>query len=436
MAAACQVQTTPVAPVAQPADVLGQARCGVNKSADKPLVVEWPAAERAALEARASQGLVAVRYEGCEMQVLSHCDVPGEYAYVGTTTKRESVRIRNADELYARLPVGAASLEAQLERSGELTVDLTVVGRKEASDYDVSRYALEGSCEGATHFVSGLTVGAFSLYTGREIGGGGGVQVASAGVGGTRTSTRETLRDDGDPTACAVADHGDEAPPSGCAALLRVEVIPLSSSTVARVEPTPEPAVIAEPAPTPEPLEMPQIDPSMMPTIDPATMPKVDPSMVTDLIETDPSAPDPCAAIDFEVVKIGRKRADPPFHDRAMDRVTLKISNRGDTAMRLDGGSDALFLDADKNILTADIHDEFFMPRRLPAGSSVVVRILMRRHAGKTLQAIEIGARPAGSAFADCRVIDRELTPTLSEPPPEPDTPADPSSTPDTGDAR
>jgi hypothetical protein len=41
----------------------------------RPLIVEWPSADRAALEAQASHGLVVVRYEGCEMEVLRQCRV-------------------------------------------------------------------------------------------------------------------------------------------------------------------------------------------------------------------------------------------------------------------------------------------------------------------------------------------------------------------------
>lgn len=206
-----------------------QTRCAVRRSADKPLVVEWPAADRAALEARAHGSLVAVRYSGCEMEVLSECDVDGAYAFVPLSRKQERVTIRSADELYARLPVGAAALEGKLEHEGELVVDMTIVGRKQADRYVFSRSELHGRCDTATHVLTGLTVGAFSLYAGARVDVAAGVRFASASMGGAHERSRELLARDGDPAGCEAIDQSDATgtPPPMCGALLRVEAVPL-----------------------------------------------------------------------------------------------------------------------------------------------------------------------------------------------------------------
>jgi hypothetical protein len=222
----------------------GQAKCGVRKSADKPLIVEWPAADRAALESRASRGLVAVRYEGCEMEILTTCTATGQYDYVGLTQKREGVRITNADELYAKLPVGAAGLEAKLERAGQLNVDMAIVGRREANANRFTERDLEGRCDEATHVVTGLTVGAFSFYTGAGAEVGGAVTFGNAGVGASSAHEREILKTDGDQLACATASSVDVAPPEGCGALLRVEVVPVDR-IFASAAPTTSPAYAA-----------------------------------------------------------------------------------------------------------------------------------------------------------------------------------------------
>ncbi len=216
------------------AEETGQSKCGVRKSSDKPLVVEWPAADRAALEARATRSLVAVRYEGCEMEVLTSCRALGEYRYLGLTQKREGVRIQNADELYAQLPVGAASLEGKLERAGQLNVDMVIVGRKEADKSEFTERDLEGRCEQATHVITGLTVGAFSFYAGASAELGGSVRVGNVGGGAGSSSEREVLRQDGDESACVAATTGDEVPPPGCGALLRVEVVPIEHTLASR----------------------------------------------------------------------------------------------------------------------------------------------------------------------------------------------------------
>ncbi|MCA9655790.1 MAG: hypothetical protein KC501_38145, partial [Myxococcales bacterium] len=189
-----------------------QARCSVRRSADRPLVVEWPAADRAALEARAQQGLVAVRYEGCTMEVLTHCEVDGRYEFLALSPKQERVAIRSTDELYARLPVGAAGLEGKLEHGGELVVDMSIVGRQQADRHVVSYDELTGRCDGVTHVLTGLTVGAFTLHALASSEAGAQVEVAGAGAGAVHERSRELLTRDGDPRAC-------ERPRAGMAGL-------------------------------------------------------------------------------------------------------------------------------------------------------------------------------------------------------------------------
>ena len=231
----------PAAPAAAtPPDLdhaTAQARCAVRHSADKPLVVEWPAADRAALEARARRGLVPVRYEGCTMEVLSGCELPdSRYEFIALSPKQERVSIRSADELYARLPVGAAALEGKLERSGELVVELSIVGRQQADRDVVEHDELRGRCDGATHVLTGLTVGAFTLQSGGATAVGVEARVGTAGAGGSHERSRELLARDGDPLACAEPALEPGSPPSRWGALLRVEAVPLAGPARAAME--------------------------------------------------------------------------------------------------------------------------------------------------------------------------------------------------------
>ncbi len=207
-------------------------KCGIRHSASKPLVVDWPSAERAALEGRAKQGLVPVRWQGCEIEVLTTCRARGEYGYVGLNPKQETVRINTADELYANLPVGAASLEGKLDRHGSLEVDMTVIGRMDSERYDFHRTELEGRCEQATHVITGLTVGAFTFTAGAGAEVSAGADFRGAGAGAASRSERELLNTDGDLAACAQATQADYAPPAGCGALLRVELVPIEGTKV------------------------------------------------------------------------------------------------------------------------------------------------------------------------------------------------------------
>lgn len=213
----------------------GQTKCSVAQSQDKPLIVEWPAADRGALEAQMSKGLVAVRYQGCEMEVLRRCQGGTRYGYTPVTPKQEHVSIRTADELYAAIPVHAAKFEGKLETAGQLDVDMTLVGSWEAGVDAVTRDAFSGDCGDATHFVHAITAGAFEFAASGGASVGAGASVGGLGAGAESQAERELLNRDGYEKACDEATLDDEAPPDGCGALLRLEVVPFEQ---ARPEPS------------------------------------------------------------------------------------------------------------------------------------------------------------------------------------------------------
>jgi hypothetical protein len=204
-----------------------ETKCSITKSRERPLIVEWPSSDRLELETKTRKGLVVVRYVGCEMAVLGRCSVPSKYNYLGGTRKEDRVEMKDADDLYANLPIGAARLEGKLQRSGRLIVNMNLVGRYEAERPNVRADELEGDCAGATHFVYGITVGAFDFYAGGEANIGGSASVGSVGVGGHSEAQRETLAKDGDVVACEKAAPGDKEPPAQCGALIRIEVVAL-----------------------------------------------------------------------------------------------------------------------------------------------------------------------------------------------------------------
>lgn len=202
----------------------------MTKSQAEPLIVEWPSASRAQLESKARKGGVVVHYSGCEMRVLTQCSAPGKYGYSGTTRKKDRIVMRDADELYANIPVGAAKLEATLAKSGQLSVDMVIVGRYEAERPRLRMNELEGECGEATHVVTALTVGAFAFASGADAEVTANGSVLGAGGGGKSASKRDVLAEDGDPKGCDGATPSDKAPPVQCGALLRLEVTPLGEA--------------------------------------------------------------------------------------------------------------------------------------------------------------------------------------------------------------
>lgn len=203
----------------------GQAKCSVAVSQDKPLVVEWPSADRAQLEARAKTRVVVIRYDGCELEMLPRCEAPGAYAYTSVAPKQDTVHIRNLDELYAEVPAGAVSLEGKLASAGELTIDMMMVGRLDTDQPVVTANELEGDCAGATHVMTGMTVGAFEFFAGASAEAGAGVRAGQVGVGARGEHVKETLTRDGTLSSCVEAD----SPPKGCSAPLRIEVARLGT---------------------------------------------------------------------------------------------------------------------------------------------------------------------------------------------------------------
>jgi hypothetical protein len=209
----------------------GETKCGVKKSQSEPLVVEWPSAARAKLEALSRTGVVAVRYQGCEMEVLASCNAPGKYGYTAITPKHDHVAIKNEDDLYAAIPLGAAHLEGKLESAGELDVDMAIVGRYAADRAVVSASELQGpDCSKATHVVSALEVGAFDFYAGAGTSVGASVGAMGAGGGGNAKASKELLNSDGRMNGCDSATTSDGKPPDGCGAILRLEVVPLGEA--------------------------------------------------------------------------------------------------------------------------------------------------------------------------------------------------------------
>jgi hypothetical protein len=215
-----------------------QTKCGVAKSQARPLIVEWPAAERALLEGKMKRGIVAVHYEGCELEVLRQCQVTGKYAYTSVTRKDDHVSIRNEEELFTAMPGYAVKLESTLSSRGRLDVEMAIVG---TFDAELPKGAsLEGDCGRATHLITSLTAGAFEFSAGGAEIIGGGLGVAGGGKTQAQRAERELLSRDGDRAACQTRP-GDAVPPPGCGALLRIEVTPTNKAELLAIRTSPPP---------------------------------------------------------------------------------------------------------------------------------------------------------------------------------------------------
>ncbi len=210
-----------LAPTAPPE----QAKCKVAASQESPLITEWPASEKARFEALSAKQVVAVEYSGCEMKIVDSCQVAGKYGFKQTTLATDTVEIANADELFAKLPLGAAGLEGQLARSGRLAVKTTVTGQLEMSEASAGDLAAQPACARVTHVVRAISVGSFRLLAGGAVSAGGGASLGPVGAGAESRREESTVREAGDPAKCT--ESTASAPHPQCASPIQVFLTPV-----------------------------------------------------------------------------------------------------------------------------------------------------------------------------------------------------------------
>lgn len=201
-----------------------QTTARATKSSTRPLVLEWPAADRAALEAQRAKGVVVVRYAQQEMEVLRGCRADAAYRYASITPKEEGLVFHTADELDAAMPIHALRLEATLREKKALNVGMTIVGMYELDARAWKGSDLHGDCAGATHVVRALAVGAFEISASAALRAGVAAKAPIGGAEATHDEEREVLHRDGTKSACAKASPRDAGPPYDCGAPLRIEV--------------------------------------------------------------------------------------------------------------------------------------------------------------------------------------------------------------------
>lgn len=177
-------------------------RCVVASTHREPIVTEWPASSKARLEilltatlADTDRFAVAVEYSGCELRIIDSCQPPAAYDWSKSTLSRDTVDINDADDLFAKLPLGAVSLEGALKRSGRLSIQTTVAGqiRLKRNSLDFNAAAADAGCAEATHIIQAVSIGAFKMIEGgrgqASVGGG----VVGVGHAGASTSRTEQL---------------------------------------------------------------------------------------------------------------------------------------------------------------------------------------------------------------------------------------------------
>lgn len=198
---------------------------------DRPFVVEWDATDLASFEATAQQRTLFVKYDGCSLKVLYECRDPVAISRFGTygppqftSGTVQGFDIKNEGELYAKLPLGAATLSGRIQGGESLHLKYFVSGV--ATNTRESIYGNEikaaGGCEGATHFVWAYNLGAFELETRSRGAAEGNASVAGIGsAGGHGSHEKAQVGQGGSIESCSTQDQ------RGCRVPIRLALRPV-----------------------------------------------------------------------------------------------------------------------------------------------------------------------------------------------------------------
>lgn len=233
----------------------GQNACNPDDHT-RPFIIEWDATDMSSFESLAAGDIVFVKYEGCSLKVLDACkndSVRGsEGAYkppTWTSGSLETIDIHNEGELYAKLPLGSASLGGRVSGGEQFHMEYFVAGTVNATRDAVYRADLQGNpgCGDATHFVYGYNLGAFALGSANETAAEAGGSIYGFGAGGKTSSGRSAEKKGGDLTVCR-ADSATEV--SGCKTPIRLNLREIydgesPESQAMAAEETPESAAAA-----------------------------------------------------------------------------------------------------------------------------------------------------------------------------------------------
>ncbi len=207
----------------------GQNKCN-PKRANTPFIIEWDGTDMSSFESYANSDIVFVNYVGCEMTVLDACrndSIRGEQgAYKPiewTAGGLEKFDIKNTGELYAKLPLGSATLGGRVAGGEHFVMEYYVAGTRTATRDAVYRddIAKNPACKDATHFVYAYNLGAFALGTTKNFSAEAGGSAFGFGVGGKTTSDSQVDKKGGDLGVCK-ADSATEV--AGCKAPIRLNL--------------------------------------------------------------------------------------------------------------------------------------------------------------------------------------------------------------------
>ncbi len=201
-------------------DQASEPQCKQAKDPLHPLIVEWSAANKVALDSASRRGIVIVSLDGCNLRVVTGCAASGAYDTQSSKPDRHSLELKDRNDLFAFLPLAAPRLGASFASGKTFVLDYVTVGERAVSKNDVD---VSGDCAGATHFVKRIRFGAYSLAAGADAKAEAAAEIGPLTAGGTHQESDRREKASGDPSKC----EGAPDDPS-CQAPVQLELVALS----------------------------------------------------------------------------------------------------------------------------------------------------------------------------------------------------------------
>jgi len=244
------------------AEGIGEGPCREAENSGEPLVVDWKPEQRGDLELVMKENIAIVSYSCKGFKLLKDCKVDGNYGFLGMSKKEQVVKLNNADEVKANLPLGgigiAGNISAEMARGSTLDVAMVMIGKIKTTGAKVQADELKGECDGATHFVKGAMVGAFVMETGTKGSVKTAAQMFGVGAGAASSSDKNVKNKDGDIADCSKSSPDDKKAPGQCQAFIRLELKGIVPKAAAPAGGAPA----AAPPPPPPPVEVAVAEPS------------------------------------------------------------------------------------------------------------------------------------------------------------------------------
>lgn len=204
-----------------------EVKCSASDD-DKTLIVDLDATDRKAIEEmiNARKTVPVVGYDCKTLKVLTSCKLEAEFDYIGTSSRENVIEIENFDAVSASIPLASANLKASVQSGRKMAIALAEVGSRNSALELVARPQLsplrKGDCDGASHFIYRVDVGAFAIAQTTSGEAAAAVEVFNVGASGESKDARSSSKKEGSLDACKKSSDDDKGAPGDCSVPLRV----------------------------------------------------------------------------------------------------------------------------------------------------------------------------------------------------------------------